>query len=517
MKRISMLFILLLAVSTAFAQLNLKIMSYNVRNGKGMDGVHNLQRVADVINSAKADIVAVQELDSMTNRSGKKYVLGEIAALTNMHPEYFPAIEFNGGKYGIGILYKKKPISVKGYNLPGREEKRGILVAEFNQFLFACTHLSLAEEDRMASLEIIGKIAKESKKPFYLAGDLNAVPNSLFIKELEKDFEILSNSKEFTFPADVPNRTLDYIAVWKGNAPRYREVAAQVVEEGMASDHRPIVADLKMAFQEGECKDYKCEIDGIERSYKLYLPNNIKPGAPLVIVLHGYGAIPEHVENKGFGAAADKYGFAVCYPLGTNDGRGNPCWNVGYPFQEDMKVDDVSFLCKLAKKLQKEHNLSKKNTFCSGMSNGGEMCYLLAFCGQKTFKAVAPIAGLTMAWMPLAYGSSRAIPLFEIHGTEDRVSEWTGDMENKGGWGEYLSVPDAVNYWVSNNGCYNAEVGEMPLRYPDSHKVITHKDSGANKTPKVWLYEVVGGVHSWFNEDMDTADEVWKFFEQYLF
>ena len=84
-----MLFILLLAVSTAFAQLNLKIMSYNVRNGKGMDGVHNLQRVADVINSAKADIVAVQELDSMTNRSGKKYVLGEIAALTNMHPEYF--------------------------------------------------------------------------------------------------------------------------------------------------------------------------------------------------------------------------------------------------------------------------------------------------------------------------------------------------------------------------------------------------------------------------------------------
>jgi endonuclease/exonuclease/phosphatase family metal-dependent hydrolase len=150
MKRISMLFILLLAVSTAFAQLNLKIMSYNVRNGKGMDGVHNLQRVADAINRSKADIVAVQELDSMTNRSGKKYVLGEIAALTNMHPEYFPAIEFNGGKYGIGILSKKKPISVKGYNLPGREEKRGILVAEFNQFLFACTHLSLTEEDRMA-------------------------------------------------------------------------------------------------------------------------------------------------------------------------------------------------------------------------------------------------------------------------------------------------------------------------------------------------------------------------------
>ena len=49
--------------------------------------------------------------------------------------------------------------------------------------------------------------------------------------------------------------------------------------------------------------------------------------------------------------------------------------------------------------------------------------------------AVAPIAGLTMAWMPQQYKHTRSIPLFEIHGTQDRVSEWTGDMENKGGWG----------------------------------------------------------------------------------
>jgi polyhydroxybutyrate depolymerase len=278
-----------------------------------------------------------------------------------------------------------------------------------------------------------------------------------------------------------------------------------------------LVSPLANHLQAAErCKDYTCIIDGLERSYKLYLPSDIKPGAPLVFVLHGYGAIPEHVLGKGFNEAADRHGFAVCYPSGTKDGRGNPCWNVGYPFQEDMEVDDISFVCKLAAKLQKEHDLSRKNTFFTGMSNGGEMCYLLAYCGQKTFKAVAPIAGLTMAWMPEKYRKLNKIPLFEIHGTEDRVSEWTGDMENKGGWGAYLPVPEAVDYWVKANGCTREDIVEIPQKDSCSHKIIAHKFSGKKRTPQVWLYEVVGGVHSWFNEDMDTAEEVWKFFSIYL-
>lgn len=253
-------------------------------------------------------------------------------------------------------------------------------------------------------------------------------------------------------------------------------------------------------------------IDGLQRSYTMYFPEDLKPDAPLVFVLHGYGAVVENVLDKGFNEAADKYGFAVCYPLGSRDGRGNTCWNVGYPFQDDMKVDDVSFLCTLAAQLQKEYGLSKKNTFCTGMSNGGEMCYLLAYCKQNTFAAVAPIAGLTMAWIPKLYSRTNKIPLFEIHGTEDRVSEWWGDMENKGGWGAYIPVPDAVQYWVKRNGCNREIVEELPLNGKVAKKLIKHKYIGRKNTPQVWLYEVVGGVHSWFNEDIDTAGEVWKFF-----
>ena len=151
------------------------------------------------------------------------------------------------------------------------------------------------------------------------------------------------------------------------------------------------VSTVVSAAEKAESKIYTCVIDGIERTYKLYLPDNIQPNAPLVFVLHGYGGNFNH-DDKGFNEAADRHGFAVCYPQGSKDGRKKNCWNVGYPFQADMKVDDISFMCKLAKKLQKEHNLSRKNTFCTGMSNGGEMCYLLAYDRQSTFKAVAPIA-----------------------------------------------------------------------------------------------------------------------------
>ena len=95
------------------------------------------------------------------------------------------------------------------------------------------------------------------------------------------------------------------------------------------------------SYEENNKADYQtytCTIDGIERTYKLYLPANIKADVPLIFVLHGYGGNFNH-DDKGFNEAADRHGFAVCYPQGSKDGRGKNCWNVGYPFQADMAVE----------------------------------------------------------------------------------------------------------------------------------------------------------------------------------
>lgn len=247
MKKIFLLIFVILFIFPVQAQHTLRLMTYNIKNANGMDDICNFQRVANVINNASPDVVAIQEVDSMTRRSGQKYVLGEIAERTQMHACFAPAIEFDGGKYGIGLLTKQVPLRLQAIPLPGREEARTLILAEFEDYIYCCTHLSLTEEDRMKSLEIVKSFTASYKKPLFLAGDMNAEPESDFIKELQKDFEILSNPKQSTYPAPDPKETIDYITALKSNANGFALISSQVLDEPMASDHRPILVELRTA------------------------------------------------------------------------------------------------------------------------------------------------------------------------------------------------------------------------------------------------------------------------------
>ena len=272
---------------------------------------------------------------------------------------------------------------------------------------------------------------------------------------------------------------------------------------------------LALTCQAGHFVDDSVKVEGHMRQLAMYLPDGLQDGAPLVFILHGYGAGIWR-ENPML-AAADRHGFAVCIPLGLKDPKGQPSWNVGYPFQQGWKVDDVKALCRMARYVQQRYRLSRENTFLTGASNGGEMCYLMAYSKQNTFKAVAPIAGLTMAWIYQQMDAPRPIPLMEIHGTEDRVSEWTGDMENKGGWGAYLPVPVAVGYWIAKNRCTRETVERVEsLKGEEGHPVIKHRYTSPTTGCDVWLYEVVGGVHGWHTTDIDTGEEVWQFFSRFV-
>lgn len=183
----------------------LRIMSYNIRNGRGMDDLSDFERTADAINKACPDVVALQEIDSVTGRSGGIDVLRELAERTLMHRVYAPAIHYDGGKYGIGMLSKEKPVNFHTVALPGREEARTLLIVEFEKYIYCCTHLSLTEEDRMLSLPILFKEAAAANKPLFIAGDMNAHPDSEFIRALQDKFIILTDTKQFTFPADKPD------------------------------------------------------------------------------------------------------------------------------------------------------------------------------------------------------------------------------------------------------------------------------------------------------------------------
>lgn len=224
----------------------LRMMSYNVRGAKGLDDVTDYQRVADAINRVAPDVVAIQEVDSMTGRSGQKDVLRELATRTRLFPTFAPAIDYDGGKYGIGVLSREKPLNSRRLALPGREESRALLVVEFDNYIFCSTHLSLTPEDRMLSIPLIRQVAEAARKPLFLAGDWNAVPDSPFLKEIQKDFVIVSNPKENTFPADAPDCCLDYIAGYIERGRPFTGLSAWTPTEKTASDHRPVVTDVRL-------------------------------------------------------------------------------------------------------------------------------------------------------------------------------------------------------------------------------------------------------------------------------
>lgn len=224
----------------------LKIVSYNIRNAKGMDDVTDFDRVATVINNIDGHAVAIQELDSATNRSNGIVVLDELAKRTNMYASYNGSIEYQGGKYGNGILTKEKPLHKEAIALPGRE-KRSLLIVELKDFVLCCTHMALNEEDRQESVEIIHEHTnKYTLKPVFLVGDLNATPDSKEIMYLKDNWIMLNDPTEPTFPSDNPKVTIDYLFLKHNKGFEHTVLGRAVVNEPMASDHRPLWVELKI-------------------------------------------------------------------------------------------------------------------------------------------------------------------------------------------------------------------------------------------------------------------------------
>ena len=225
---------------------NVKILSYNVRNCRGLDDSTDYKRVANIITRAAPDVVALQELDSATQRSNGIVALNELASFTKMYKTYSASIAYQGGKYGIGILTKAKPIKWKVVALPGREERRSLLIVELKDFIICCTHFSLTAEDRIASVDIINEALKGFIKPIFIAGDFNAVKGSEVIGNMEKKWEMLNNPELPTIPADHPNKCIDFIFVAKFTGNTFQTIRTIVEQEPLASDHLPVWVEVKI-------------------------------------------------------------------------------------------------------------------------------------------------------------------------------------------------------------------------------------------------------------------------------
>ena len=284
--------------------------------------------------------------------------------------------------------------------------------------------------------------------------------------------------------------------------------------------------------------DYRTIIhEGIQREYLIHVPDNLNNDSPIVFVIHGYTGSAEGIAAySGMNSISEREGFIAVYPQGTIDSYGNAFFNVSYGFNNESTINDVSFIRELVKLISQEFNLKRKKAFATGMSNGGEMTYLLACTSSDLFKAVAPVAGVLMKGLKDNCKLSSPVPVFGIHGTADKIALYEGDLNNEKGWGAYYDLPSTIDFFAKRYQLVNKSV-----------KQITSKESGADYDifferhwkddleEEVWMYRIEGGRHVWpgkrfrwrddpmarlyfgtGNEDINASEEVWAFFKKYL-
>tara|TARA_R110002096_G_scaffold14302_1_gene49853 strand:- start:1349 stop:2134 length:786 start_codon:yes stop_codon:yes gene_type:complete len=227
----------------------LRILSYNIHAGIGTDKVYDLERIAAVIKSTNPHIVALQEVDKETKRSRGIDIAKKLGELTGMKSVFGASIEIGGGEYGNAILTTLDIEKTETLPIPQKieVEQRSILSANlaFNgkTIQVLATHFCHRETtNRVAAAEFIAAQQAPAGTASFVIGDLNALPESEPLKILAKaGWQNPAKSPVFTFPSAKPNRQIDYVLVRPAKSENFAAKTIEVVDEAVASDHRPLL------------------------------------------------------------------------------------------------------------------------------------------------------------------------------------------------------------------------------------------------------------------------------------
>ena len=74
----------------------------------------SLEQIAAAIRALDADVVALQEVDRFTRRSPTDQA-AQLGRLLDMEVAYAPAIDYQGGEFGIALLSR---VAMKSFRLP---------------------------------------------------------------------------------------------------------------------------------------------------------------------------------------------------------------------------------------------------------------------------------------------------------------------------------------------------------------------------------------------------------------
>lgn len=267
MKKIYVL--LLLAMFSAIATFaqstsgksDITLMTYNIYHGENpyQPGTANIMEIADLINKIKPDLVAFQEVDSMTNRTkyfnpeGKLDLMAELGKLTGMKPFFAKAIDFSEGGYGEGIL-SRLPATFYTYSLPIPKggEGRSLALAKVElgngkTITFAGTHLCHEYvENRTAQVAAIQNILAELDATSILTGDFNFTSEETGYSILSENFvdaAVEFGNPKNTYSSKEPKIRIDYF--WLEKSTEWEIVSVEVLDVKY-SDHKPVLIKVRL-------------------------------------------------------------------------------------------------------------------------------------------------------------------------------------------------------------------------------------------------------------------------------
>jgi endonuclease/exonuclease/phosphatase family metal-dependent hydrolase len=233
----------------------LRVMTYNIHVGVGMDKKLDLPRVAAVINKQHPDLVGLQEVDRGVTRTQRIDEIAELAKLTRMDYAFAFNLHYQGGQYGVAIL-SRLPIMATDHRLyqnTREAERRGFIRAEVKVngrvLNFVTTHLDYQYDDgRLFEAQQLLSALKDVKGPLLVVGDFNDIPSGHAYQLMRYHFgdawiESRGADEGFSYPTDKPAKRIDYIFL--RSTDRVRAKRAWIVNTE-ASDHIPVVADLEV-------------------------------------------------------------------------------------------------------------------------------------------------------------------------------------------------------------------------------------------------------------------------------
>jgi polyhydroxybutyrate depolymerase len=175
--------------------------------------------------------------------------------------------------------------------------------------------------------------------------------------------------------------------------------------------------------------------------------------APLIVLLHGYGSSGAGQDGyMKFSALADRYGFLLVTPDGTEEtaGQKNRFWNASKACCNffETELDDSAYVLSIINAVKAQYSIDERRVYLIGHSNGGFMSYKAAHDHSSVIAALVSLAGAEATDPQPA--PANPVHVLQIHGTADGTIAYAGS-EIRGNI--YPGAIETVERWAAYNGC----------------------------------------------------------------